>query len=415
MKRKNYWFLFAILLLSLTSLSQGQNLTSDSSRGEERKTSVWNPQPASPEDTDPKPIRVVTHVNESDFNTLLDLNKAFVSETGIQVELKNMPDADAYRQLTAALKVGEGPDIMLVNSPWIHPLALGGYILPAESYQSSTTGSDVISPVSQMLEWNGYQWGVPLDMDPYVLVWRRQAALPGSGDALPGDKEWKEFAAKLESRKDKQTIALPSGDAYAFAAFMGAFGTENPVNPSDEAMEAIMKLRPSIRFIPSGDMPKAWSSLSEGGLALMSVPYSAASQANVDRMGFRVPERLYSANPFLLRGRSFAVSSQIEDPGKAAGWIAYMTSDTSLNLWTDSTGYLPVRKKVYAQDGFPPATPPLSLDRLLQPSEGGALDRSLQSKWNDFAAAAKLFLSGKSTDVQYREAMGGRPNEKASE
>ncbi|KHF33125.1 Bacterial extracellular solute-binding protein [Paenibacillus sp. P1XP2] len=183
MKRKNYWFLFAILLLSLTSLSQGQNLTSDSSRGEERKTSVWNPQPASPEDTDPKPIRVVTHVNESDFNTLLDLNKAFVSETGIQVELKNMPDADAYRQLTAALKVGEGPDIMLVNSPWIHPLALGGYILPAESYQSSTTGSDVISPVSQMLEWNGYQWGVPLDMDPYVLVWRRQAALPGSGDA----------------------------------------------------------------------------------------------------------------------------------------------------------------------------------------------------------------------------------------
>jgi len=415
LKRKNYWFLFAILLLSLTSLSQGQNLTPDSGRGEEKKTSVWNPQPTSPQDTDTKPIRVATHVNESDFKKLLDLNDAFVSETGIKVEIKNIPYADAYRQLTAAMKVGDGPDIMLVNSPWIHPLALGGYILPAESYQSSTTGSDVISPVSQMLEWNGYQWGVPLDMDPYVLVWRGQSSPPGSVRPLPGEKEWKELVAKLESRKDKKTIGLPSGDPYAFAAFMGAFGTENAINPSDEAIDTIEKFRPSIQFISGEEMQNAWSSLSEGGLALLSVPYSAASQANKDLLEFRVPEPLYAANPFLLRGHSFAVSSQIEDPGKAAGWISYMTSDMSQKIWTDATGTLPVRKKAYTRDVFLSSGPPLALDRLLQPSAGGALDRSLQSKWSEFAAAAKLFLSGKSTDQQYRDAMNGRPKGKSSE
>ncbi|MDR9853021.1 extracellular solute-binding protein [Paenibacillus sp. VCA1] len=413
MKRKNYWLLFAILLLSLTSLSQAQNLTTDGSRGEEKKTNVWNPQPASPQDTDNKPIRIATHLDESDFKELTGLNEAFVSETGVQVELNNIPDADAYRRLTETLKVGEGPDIMLINTPWIRPLALGGYILPSESYQSSTTGGDVISPISQMLEWNGYQWGVPLDMDPYVLVWRGQGSAPETGDSPHGEKEWKELLAKLESRKDKQAIGLPAGDPYAFAAFMGAFGTANPVNPSAAEMEAMAKLRPSIQFINNKDMQTAWSSLSEGGLTLMSVPYSAAYQAHMEMVELRVPERLYAANPFLLRGRSFAVSSQVEDPGKAAGWIAYMTSDRSQKIWTDATGYLPVRKKAYARDVF--QSPPLPLDRLLKPNEGGALDRSLQSGWNDFAAAAKLFLSGKTTEQQYRETMSGHSAEKPAQ
>ncbi|MEC0243008.1 extracellular solute-binding protein [Paenibacillus dokdonensis] len=416
MKRKNYWFLFAILLLSLTSLSQGQNMTPDNSSSEERKTMSWNPQPSSPQDSDDQPIRVITHLNESDYKELLDINDNFIRETGIQVEIKNIPDTDAYRQLTAALEVGEGPDVMLVNSPWIRSLASSGYILPAESYQSSTTGSDVISPILQMLEWNGYQWGIPLDMDPYVLVWQAHALQTIGIPEIPqAGKEWKDLLVKQENRKDKKLIALPAGDAYAFAALMGVMGTD-PGNPTNEGLESLSKLRPGIQFIETGKMQEAWTSLKDEGLVMIAM---SASSAAKERKGngmleLRLPEQLYADNPFLLRGRSYAVSAQVQHPQNAADWIAYMTSDKSQRLWSDTTGYLPVLKEMYQEDQFQWLQQPVHLDRLLKPTDGGTEASALQSKWDVFSKAAKLLLTGKSTEQEYREALEGRPKEKTS-
>ncbi|MFU1792775.1 extracellular solute-binding protein [Paenibacillus azoreducens] len=414
MKRKNYWFLFAILLLSLTSLSQGQNLNPSSGSGQERKTMSWNPQPSSPQDTNKQPIRVVTHLGESDYKELLDINHDFVTDTGIQVELRNIPDADAYRQLTAMLEVGEGPDIMLVNSPWIRPLAFNGYILPAESYQSNTSGSDVISPILSMLEWNGYEWGIPLDMDPYVLVWQVQALESMGTSGIPeSTKEWKDMLARLESRKDQQkAVAVPAGDAYAFAALFSAAGGTSPADVTADELEPVGRIRPWIKFIDNGAMQEAWTSLKEGELALMTAPFSAVHENKNSTLALRIPERMYAANPFLLRGRSFAVSSQAQHPEKAAEWIAYMTSDSSQRSWYDSTGNLPVLKQIYESDRFQWLKPPIALDLLLKPADGGGADSRLQSKWEDFAKASKLFLTGKSTEQQYREAMNGHPKEK---
>lgn len=391
-------------------------MTPDNSSSEERKTMSWNPQPSSPQDPDDQPIRVITHLNESDYKELLDINDNFIRETGIQVEIKNIPDTDAYRQLTAALEVGEGPDVMLVNSPWIRSLASSGYILPAESYQSSTTGSDVISPILQMLEWNGYQWGIPLDMDPYVLVWQAHALQTIGIPEIPqAGKEWKDLLVKQENRKDKKLIALPAGDAYAFAALMGGMGTD-PSNPTNEGLESLSKLRPGIQFIEAGKMQEAWTSLKDEGLVMVAM---SASSATKERKGngmleLRLPEQLYAENPFLLRGRSYAVSAQVQHPQNAADWIAYMTSDMSQRLWSDTTGYLPVLKEMYQGDQFQWLQQPVRLDRLLKPTDGAAEAGALQSKWDVFSKAAKLLLTGKSTEQEYREALEGRPKEKSS-
>lgn len=417
MKRKNYWFLFAILLLSLTSLSQGQNLTPDRSSGEERKTMSWNPQPSSTQDTDDQAIRVVTHLNESDYKELLDMNQGFMSETGIQVEIRNIPDTDAYRQLTASLEVGDGPDVMLVNSPWIRSMAASGYILPAESYQNSSTGSDTISPILQMLEWNGYQWGIPLDMDPYVLVWQAHALQTFGIADTPQDagKGWKDLLVKQETRKDKKLLALPAGDGYAFAAFMGGMG-ESLVHPTNEELESLSKLRPGIQFIEPGKTKEAWTSLKNGELILMAVSASEAvkEKQNNSLLELRMPEQLYGDNPFLLRGRSYAVSAQSQFPEKAAEWIAYMTSGRSQKQWTEATGYLPVLRTIYEEEQYPLLRTPVRLTQLLKPMEGDAVDSLLQSRWDRFSKAAKLFLSGKSTAQEYREAMEAGSKEKSA-
>lgn len=417
MKRKNYWFLFAILLLSLTSLSQGQNLTPDNSSGEERKTMSWNPQPSSPQDAEDQPIQVVTHLNESDYKELLDINRMFMSETGIQVNIRNIPGTDAYHQLTAALEVGEGPDVMLVNSPWIRSLASSGYILPAESYQSTTTGGDAISAILQLLEWNGYQWGIPLDMDPYVLVWQAHAlqTLGISGIPQAAGKDWKDLLGKQDSRKDKKMIAIPAGDGYAFAALMGGAGM-NPANPSNEDLDSLSKLYTSIQFVEAGKSQEAWASLKNEELILLGVPASdAVKEKSINPLlELRLPEALYADNPFLLRGRSYAVSAQAQNPEKAAEWIAFMTSKRSQQLWSDTTGYLPVQREIYEEDPFQFIQPPVELNQLLKPAEGKSGDSLLQTKWEVFSKAAKLFLSGKSTAQEYREALEGHPKEKSA-
>ncbi|MCJ8011386.1 extracellular solute-binding protein [Paenibacillus sp. KQZ6P-2] len=416
MKRKKYWFLFAILLLSLTSLSQGQNLTLNKSSSEERKTMSLNPQPSSPQDPIDHPIRVVTHLNESNYKELLSMNDSFMNKTGTQVQITNIPDADAYRQLTEALEVGEGPDVMLVNSPWIKSLAVGGYILPVESYQKSTNGSDAISSILQLLEWNGYQWGIPLDMDPYVLVWQEHALQTmGIPDIPQAGKAWKDLMAKQESRKDKKLIAVPAGDAYAFATLMGVMGI-NPANPSNEGLESLSKLRAELQFIESVNVQDAWTSLKEDELVMLTVPASAAMKENSKSgmLELRLPEQLYVENPFLLRGRSFAVSAQTQHPEKAAEWIAYMTSNHSQQLWSDATGCLPVLKEMYEGGQFQFVQPPVHLDQLLKPAEEKTVDSPLEAKWETFSKTAKIFLNGKSTEQEYREAMDGHPKEKTS-
>nr|WP_237391893.1 extracellular solute-binding protein [Paenibacillus dendrobii] len=373
----------------------------------------WNPQPSSPQDTIDQPIRVVTHLNESDYKELLDINQSFISETGIQVDIRNIPDADAYHQLTAALEVGDGPDVMLVNSPWIRSLASSGYILPAESYQNSTNGSDVISPIIQLLEWNGYQWGIPLDMDPYVLVWQAHALQTlGISDIPQAGKGWKDLLAKQEGRKDKKLIAIPAGDAFAFAALMGIVGT-NPVSPTDESLEYLSKLRMGIQFIEPGGTREAWTSLRNDDLVMMAMPASAArKETNTNgTLELRLPEQLYAENPFLLRGRSYAVSAQAQQPETAAEWIAYMTSNHSQQLWSAATGYLPALKEMYEEGHFQWIQPPIHLDQLLKPAEDKAADSLLQTEWEIFSKAAKRFLSGKMTEQEYREAMGGHPKE----
>lgn len=408
LKRKNYWFLFAILLLSLTSLSQGQDLTPNNGGNEERKTSSLYPQPSSPQNTDDHPIRVTVHLSKEDYEELVKINDTYTSETGAVIELINIPDSDAYQQLTSAMAVGEGPDVLLVNSSWIRSMALNGYLLPAESYQSSNAGGDVISPLLQEVQWNGYQWGIPIDMDPYVLVWQRQTLQELGMTDIPNEiKTWNELLAKQENRKDKKLLAIHPSDGFSFAALMGSLGAD-PMNPGDEDLEWIHKARPFVQFNESDLAKDSWEQLKDQGLAFLLSPVSKAVTNTIGtNYDLRMPEQLYLNYPFLLRARSYAVSAQSQHPKEAAEWIAYMSSGQVQQGWYHDTGKLPALKGNYEETLFNPAELPFRLHRLLQSAGNSQETRQLQSKWDVFSKAAKLFLSGKYTGNEYKKALEG--------
>lgn len=80
----------------------------------------------------------------------------------------------------------------------IYDLATRGYLLPVDIYQS-VPGSTPLPMLIPQMQWNGYNWGVPLDIDPYVLVYSPER-LAGMGVAeVPGSLEqWNELLVRLK-------------------------------------------------------------------------------------------------------------------------------------------------------------------------------------------------------------------------
>ncbi|WP_179281353.1 extracellular solute-binding protein [Paenibacillus sp. XY044] len=401
MRRKNYWLLFAILLLSLTTLSQGQELSQTPSGHEEEDDASLFPQPSTQERTSQSPIRVIVHLSNEDFKQLVELNHTYVSDTGATVELNNIPDADAYLQLKSALSVGEGPDVMLINSSWVRPMASRGYLLPVESYTSNRAESDTINPLLQEVEWNGYQWGTPADMNPYVLVWNKKALNSLGMTDIPGDiSSWKDLLSKAKNRGHQKLLEISSGDGYDAAALLGALGTD-PLNPSQISLEWIDKARAFMQIdhdpqdASGTQLPLTFSAVSE-----------AAGTQTAD-MVLRMPEQLYAVYPSLLRSRSYAVSAGSQHAKEAAEWIAYMSSAVVQQKWYQATGKLPALKSLYDDTVFNPAGLPFHLTSLLQTAGTDKDAGRLQAKWDLFIKASGEYIAGKSTAGEYAEAVGG--------
>ncbi|OXL84922.1 hypothetical protein BCV73_18825 [Paenibacillus sp. SSG-1] len=401
MRRKNYWLLFAILLLSLTALSQGQDLSQTPSGHEEEDDASLFPQPSTQERTSQSPIRVTVHLSDEDFKQLEELNHTYVTDTGATVELNNIPDADAYLQLTSALAVGEGPDVMLINSSWVRPMASRGYLLPVEFYTSNRADSDTINPLLQEVEWNGYQWGTPADMDPYVLAWNmKELNSLGVTDIPGGISSWKELLSKAKNRGHQQLLEISSGDGYDAAALMGALGTD-PLSPSQASLEWIDKARAFMQI----DQTEQGADGAQLPLTISAVSEAAKSQtANTE---LRMPEQLYAIYPSLLRSRSYAVSAGSQHAKEAAEWIAYMSSAVVQQEWYQATGKLPALKSLYDDTVFNPAGLPFHLNSLLQTAGTDKDTGRLQAKWDVFVKASGDYITGKSAAADYVEAVRG--------
>ncbi|GAB6990629.1 extracellular solute-binding protein [Paenibacillus pini] len=418
MKRKKYMFLFGVLLLSLTSLSPGLNQTPSDYTKEQRRPALY-PLPSSQRNPDDHlPIRIMVNLNSYEFEELLKYNNDYMKETGNLVEMTNVPNADAYHIFNSSLAVGEAPDIMVMNSTWVRSFATQGYLLPVESYQSTASGREAVRALLQPLTWNGYQWGTPMDMDPYVLSWHTDSLKAMGIEDLPqGSKAWKELLAKQETRKDKKLIAMNTEDAFALAALTVAMDG-NPLHLSEEDMDLLTKARPAFDFSPKGSMNDLTSG-TVGNIPLEVLPISKAVTLDGvyrDRSKeLQMPESYYASNPFLLRSRSFAVTAQSTHPKRAAEWVAYM-NDPALQLkWFKHTGKLPALTANYLGDVVNDTQEiPVRLNELLHSGVDIDIkvDNEIQGKWDLYNKAAKLWLSGINTAQQYKQMVEAVQKEK---
>lgn len=412
MKRKNHWVLFAILLLALINLSPSEETTlvRPEDRGEAQP--VTPPEAQTLQETGH--IQVAVQMNESDFRRLEEMNRQFTVSHPVEVDLVNVPVEESYASFQRQLmKLGESPDILLLDNVWIRRFAAEGYLLPTEGYYSGSLSGEVLSASLIPNEWNGYVWGVPLDVDPYVLVYDAdKLKLLGLERPPASADDWNALVSAFKKQHSQPyLLGLDYRDPYAAATLLWQVGGgwkpggSEPFFALKDNMPLSVQQLELIRFglLDSGASgADAWSKLNGGQLAMMIVPASEAQRHAHPQMKVWMPEVQPNVAAAWIRGRSYAVSSQTDNAEAAGLWISEMTSALNQMRWQETSGHLPVLKTIYyeaAQNELPSWVP-----ASLAAGSGAALPASpsLPGQLEAFAPLTYDYLSGAITAKQYR-------------
>ncbi|MFD1772943.1 extracellular solute-binding protein [Paenibacillus rhizophilus] len=397
LRRKNYWLLFAILLLSLTSLSPSMDLNRLDGPPPLNKYQSQVQDYSSRQKGEPVHLRISVSLSDNELRELKKISGNYTLFSGVTIELNNLGEAAGEDALMKELTVGDRSDIVMTDAHHIRGLAQQGYLLPVDVYESSAGGTP-LAPLLPLLQWNGYAWGVPLDIDPYVFVYSPQRMKELEAEALPRSlDQWNRLLEQIRKEPKKYVLAMDANNAYGLSAFMESAGSAL-FPASRKALDWIVQNRGSL-FLTDGLDGGIWNMLREGNIAAAIVRLSeweknggGALTAELPWMGDGVGERtLYS--------RSFALSAQSRSPEAAADWLTYVTSEKAQHDWLENTGRLPGAEEPY-RSGLPGGgSLPFNTVSLL--ADGDTLEGEPEAEWNEITSAAGLLLAGKVDSAGY--------------
>ncbi|WP_059044120.1 extracellular solute-binding protein [Paenibacillus rubinfantis] len=412
MKRKNHWVLFAILLLALINLSPSEETTLVRPEDGRESQPVTPPEAQTSQETGH--LQVAVQMDESDFRRLEEMNRQFMAIHPVEVELVNVPAEESYASFQRQLmKLGESPDVLLLDNVWIRRFAADGYLLPTEGYYSGSLSGEVLSASLIPNEWNGYVWGVPLDVDPYVLLYDT-AKLKQLGLERPPTSvdDWSIlFSAFKKQRPQPYLLGLDYRDPYAAATLLwqigggwkpgagGAFYALKDNMPL--SLQQLEQLHPWLLDAGAAGVD-AWSKLNDGQLAMLMIRASEARKHSHPQIKVWMPEVQPNLASAWIQGRSYAVSSQTSNAEAAGLWISEMTSALNQMRWQEATRHLPVIKTIYYEAA--PNQLPNWIPASLAAGSGAALPASpaLPEQLESFAPLTYDYLSGAINAKQYR-------------
>lgn len=359
MKRKNHWVLFAILLLALINLSPSNTATPPNS---DRMGELEPAQPKTLEtEQEPKSLKVAVQMTESEFFRLQQMNSKISEELLIDVELTNFPYESDYTSVQNELRLGEAPDVLLLNNIWVRRFAAEGYLSPTESYYSGSLTGELLTASLAPGEWNGYMWSVPMDADTYVWVLDKHH-IEDAGLSLPDNaQKWMQLISAYEEKQAMPYLfALDFSDPYAVLSLLWQLSGNDKADKSgeaflpDEAMEqtahSIEGIRHLLLNLEDAELKEISSNLREGKTGFALVRWSEAASyldAGMDILYPNLDDP--TAGWMWIDGRSYVVSAQSANKDAAGQWIAAMTDQLAQRQWYEETGKLPVLKTIYYQ------------------------------------------------------------------
>lgn len=260
-------------------------------------------------------------------------------------------------------------DVALVPSLWVKRMAVSGLLLPADSAFEGDALSEQFEAVAAPLKWNGYIWGVPHHIDPYVVVWNRarlSAATRQDGSALTlplGPEDWATLGTEMANEGSRPWLAIDERDSAALLTWLGAatgirpdllLGDGNgqwgagPAATMLDTLRGTVGLRapdsgaPFWEAMASGQYAAAVTRLSVAQAGIASLGADAAAGLSIDRSGW---DKAYAFEG----GASFVIAAGTQGESAAKTWIAAMTEAQRQLDNYDAAGYLPVYRSLYAE------------------------------------------------------------------
>lgn len=338
-----------------------------------------------------KQLKVLVNLPSVSFIQLRQLNQSFIDDNDIYVELINTANPLTDAEWLNQLELEASADIMLTDSSSVLGFAKKGWLQPIEL--SSNAGFSSPAWLMNQLKWNGYTWGVPAQIEPYVLVWNKELMAGRMNSSLPENWEgWKEIldptsfldpiagqrqvsghdSAAARLKLPQAWFAWHSGDREAFLSLIWRLGliwpevNQAPLIRSDwyakgvgdngastglKWNQRLAELEPyRSHFIPWGEKAtksETWDLLRSGKVAFAIVPYSEAVAEVSEPLAIEAPGDVHLPAGQWVASRSYIIASHSQHEAEARQWIAYMTNPAVQREWYDTLSVLPAHEQAY--------------------------------------------------------------------
>lgn len=262
----------------------------------------------------------------------------------------------------------ETSDLMLVPNEWVRDLAVGGELQPVDSAFVGDALSEQFGAVIGQMKWNGYLWGVPRDIDPYVLLWNKnvlESLRSDAGSVSPplGLEQWESLPQRMADKGlIASWLAIDGSDPLALLAWLGqaagrrqdALFVRSDDIWSSDAFDRALKLLDEQRagIADAGAETDLWPAFAAGRYAAVVARNSEAERAlatlpDSARSAIMIDRSVWESAFVWPNGTSFVLSSRSSQEEAAKRWLTEMTSTGSQIENHKEGGLLPVSRSAY--------------------------------------------------------------------
>ncbi|MEU4279128.1 ABC transporter substrate-binding protein [Streptomyces tanashiensis] len=280
------------------------------------------------------------------------------SHPDIQVTFENVPsNQEYYSKLTNAVKAGTAPDVAVVEYPHLPEFATQGKIEDLSGTLGPVVKERFPEAVRQLVDLGGRTWGVPRDVAPLMLMYRKdfftrhKIAVPTTWDAYrtmteqvrkadpdarggvlftdnPGlltALSWQAGAKWFDAGQDSWQVTLDDGPSKKTAAYWGDLAREDLVrslSAADPFWTSVQKNR-TVAYVCA-----SWCA----GAHQATVPDQKGKWAVA-------PVPTWDGKPAsgMYGGSSFVIPKGSDNSGAAAEFIKWITTDPEgMKAWVSS-------------------------------------------------------------------------------
>lgn len=361
MKRRHQVVLFAVLLLSLTILSPSFDFRgSQHNEGRNQEKDTYPGTSFRSEDTH-APLNIVVAMSKKEFAAFQKLAKEVAASRYIEVNVRNVKPEEFKDVLDEEFSLGDNGDIILLDSEQVQYYARKGYLVPLNGTTLSKSLGDTAAELRGMTEWNGYQWGLPFDFDPYVFAASASLLNKAGVQGLPQTRHQWSKLIKTSQTEGTPLIAINIDDIYGAGAWMNYLtpgmspdqilniSSSSRVIELQQGISLLNELRPQIMTLSADPVLSASDYKVKTPMFVSTLSRILQADETAEGRGtFKSPLPLQSLQA--VEARSLVITSGSVEVDAASRWIEGMTAAAVQRNWYKQTKRLPAGKQWNEQE-----------------------------------------------------------------